>query len=52
MNEVTVLNDGHGRPVMTLAGRTRETADSLGVSKIHLSISHERDYALAFVVLS
>ncbi|MCQ2397579.1 MAG: holo-ACP synthase [Lentisphaeria bacterium] len=51
LNEITVLNDGAGRPVMTLEGASAETAHSMGVSKIHISISHEKAYATAVVIL-
>ncbi len=51
LNEICVLNDGAGRPVMTLDGDAAATAAALGVKNIHLSIAHEKEYALATVVL-
>ena len=52
LNEICVLNDPNGRPVMTLSGSARETAGALGVRRILLSISHERTYATATVLLT
>jgi holo-[acyl-carrier protein] synthase len=40
-----------GKPMIRLHGRAREIADELGATMMHISISHERDYAVAFVVL-
>ncbi len=51
MNEICVLNDGAGRPVMTLSGEAKATADALGVTQVMVSISHERGFAMATVIL-
>lgn len=40
-----------GAPDLVLSELTKETADSLSVKTIHLSISHEKETAVAFVVL-
>lgn len=40
-----------GPPVIILHDAARRMADSLEVSKIHLSISHDRGSAIAFVVM-
>ena len=52
LQEICVLNDPSGRPVMTLSGSARESADALGVRRILLSISHEHLYATATVLLT
>ncbi len=49
--DVTVLNEPSGAPYVELTGRTAEIAGSLGVTKIHVSISHTRDLAVAVVIL-
>jgi holo-[acyl-carrier protein] synthase len=50
--DMKVTNDGQtGKPVLQLEGKTKQLALRLGVNQIHLSISHERDYALAQVIL-
>jgi len=49
--EAGVTHDARGRPEFVLAGRARRTAERLGVATIHLSISDEREYAQAFVIV-
>lgn len=49
--EAGVTHDVRGRPEFVLAGRARATAGRLGVTTIHLSISDEREYAQAFVIV-
>jgi holo-[acyl-carrier protein] synthase len=39
-----------GAPEVHLSGTTKETADKLGIKNFHLSISHEKEYAIAFAV--
>ncbi len=53
LEDIAVRNEPEsGRPVMTLAGPALATARRLGVQAIHLSISHERHYAVATVRLT
>ena len=49
--EIEILNNAAGQPVMTLRGRALQRLEALGGKKIHLSISHEKEYASAFVIL-
>ncbi len=49
--DICILNNEDGRPGMEIYGRAAETADKMGVKKIHVSISHETDYACATVIL-
>jgi holo-[acyl-carrier protein] synthase len=47
-NEISVTNLSSGQPQVTLLGK----AEILGINKsIHISLSDEKDYALAFVVI-
>lgn len=39
------------RPSIKVAGRAREIMAQIGVTNIHLSISHEKKYAVAQVIL-
>lgn len=50
--EVEVLPDPLGKPVVRLTGRAQELADRQGLREWAISLSHGRDYALAFVVAS
>ena len=49
--EIEVLSDERGKPFIKLYAATAATAERLGIARIHVSISHERDFATAFVVL-
>ncbi|WP_261815970.1 holo-ACP synthase [Vibrio gallicus] len=46
-----IHNDPLGKPCLTLSGQAKVIADSLGVKRYHISISDERHYAVATVIL-
>lgn len=52
MPDIAILSNEIGRPYFELSGKAQALATSLGVKNMHLSISHEKEFALAFVVLS
>ncbi|WP_136247029.1 holo-ACP synthase [Halomonas borealis] len=49
--EIQVANDALGRPTLMLVGRARELAEAEGIKKLHLSLSDEAEFAVAFVIL-
>ena len=49
--EIEVSNDDMGRPLLELHKRTKDIADSMGVERCFLSLSDEKNYAIAYVVL-
>lgn len=49
--EVEVVNDAHGKPVLQLTGRTQALSHELGVGAAHISLSHDTDYAIGYVIL-
>jgi len=49
--DIEVRSEDNGRPVLTLSGGAKRLADALGVANIHVTLSHERDNAVALVVL-
>jgi len=51
-HEVEVLPDTLGKPVVHLSGRAQELASAQGLVEWAISLSHGRDYAVAFVVAS
>lgn len=51
LHDLEILSLESGRPELHLHGAARERARELGVARRHLSITHERDMAAAFVVL-
>ena len=50
--EVEVLPDPLGKPLLRLSGRAQQLAEEQGLSEWAISLSHGRDYAVAFVVAS
>lgn len=51
LKNILVLNNHNGKPCMQLFGNALEAFHSSGGSSIHLSLTHERDNALAMVVV-
>jgi holo-[acyl-carrier protein] synthase len=51
-HEVEVLPDPLGKPLVGLTGRAQELAERQGLRQWAVSLSHGRDYAVAFVVAS
>mgnify|MGYP001181010595 CR=1 FL=1 len=49
--QVEVTHDKNGAPNITLHDHALDMAKKLGVKTIHLSISHERNYATATVII-
>jgi len=50
--EVEVLSDPLGKPIVYLSGRAGELAEAQGLRCWAISLSHSRDYAVAFVAAS
>lgn len=48
---VCVRNDDKGAPFIELTGPAQERALAMGVQRVHLSLSDEKDHAVAFVIL-
>lgn len=49
--EIQVAVDDSGKPYLELSGVALKLAQALGAEIWHLSLSHEREYATAFVIL-
>jgi len=50
-HEIEVMNDELGKPYIVLHGKVKEYLEKEGVSIIHLTISHVKEMASAFVIL-
>ncbi|MFZ5818138.1 MAG: holo-ACP synthase [Bacillota bacterium] len=48
--DIEVIRDDLGRPALRLAGRLAEIAAQQGIARLHLSLSHCKEYAIAQVV--
>lgn len=51
LNMIGVAHDDLGRPIIELYDKAKERAQSLGADNFWISISDEREYAAAFVVM-
>jgi phosphopantetheine--protein transferase-like protein len=52
LSDIEILEDENGVPTVTLLGKAKELADSLGIKTIHISLSYDTDYAQAFAITS
>lgn len=50
LSDICVLHDHMGKPYFDLRGEIAAHVSQLNVTTIHLSLSHEQDTAIAFVV--
>jgi len=48
--EIEILAEPSGKPLVHLYGKAQTQADSLGLDKLAISLSHSKEYAIAFVV--
>ena len=48
--EIEVLRDGMGRPYVNLIGPAEKAAKERGITRIEVSISDTKEYAMAFAV--
>ena len=51
LSDVSVLRDKKGKPFVDLFGKAASEASAIGMSRIHISIADERNYAIAYVVI-
>jgi holo-[acyl-carrier protein] synthase len=51
LDAIEVVRDSRGRPYLCFHGAASELAEVAGVDRIHLSLTHETDYASAVVCL-
>jgi len=51
LKDIAVHNDGGGKPELKLTGTARLALDKSGADKVHISLTHERETAIAMIVL-
>jgi len=49
--DIYIEHDDLGKPILHFSGRALIRAESLGVKHQHVTLSDEREYAVAFVIL-
>jgi holo-[acyl-carrier protein] synthase len=47
---IEIVRKESGAPLVRLTGEAKSRAEELGISDIHISVSDEHDYAIAYVV--
>jgi holo-[acyl-carrier protein] synthase len=47
---VSIVKDQDGKPFFELTGETKQTISSRGIENLHLSLSHDGNMAVAYVV--
>mgnify|MGYP006299227687 FL=1 len=48
--DIEVVNDCNGKPEIQLYGQAEKIACNKGITRIHISLSHEKEYAVAYVI--
>ncbi|MDR2731401.1 MAG: holo-ACP synthase [Treponema sp.] len=51
LKDIMVINQDNGKPELCLTGTARNAMEKTGADKAHISLSHERDNAIALVIL-
>lgn len=51
LKEIQVENNKNGKPVMNLYGKAKKAFEKTGGTKIHVSLTHEIDNAVAAVII-
>ena len=51
LKDIMVKNKHSGQPEIMVSGTALSALENCGAGKIHVSLTHERDYAIAMVVL-
>lgn len=49
--DIEVVLDALGKPFVELHGGARDAADARGVEKVHIALSHEADWAVAYALI-
>jgi holo-[acyl-carrier protein] synthase len=49
--DMETLNSERGRPYMVFGGKVKSFLDARRVKECHISLSHEKEYGIAFVLL-
>jgi holo-[acyl-carrier protein] synthase len=48
--EVQIVKDENGKPSFELSGQSEKTISDKGISSLHLSLSHDGQMAIAYVI--
>ncbi len=48
--DIEILANGDGTPLINLYGKAKDKAREIGITELAISLSHSKQYAVAFVV--
>ena len=48
--DIEILAEDSGKPLVNLTGKAKFEADAAAIYQINISLSHSKDYAVAFVI--
>ncbi|MDR0645013.1 MAG: holo-ACP synthase [Treponema sp.] len=51
LKDICVKNDEHGKPELALSGTAKAVFEASGAQRVHLSLSHEKDYVIAITAI-
>ena len=51
LNKIEILRDKNGKPFFKPSKNLQDILTNLGINKTHVSLSDEKDYAIAFAIL-
>jgi len=51
MKDIEILRDDNGMPILNPLSGVKKTIIDLGITKSHVSLADEKDYAIAFAIL-
>jgi holo-[acyl-carrier protein] synthase len=51
LKDIIIINSHNGRPEIQLVNTALGALENLGANRVHLSLTHEHEYAAAMVVL-
>lgn len=52
LQDIQTCNDELGKPYLQFHGKTQQFIESMGVTGSHISLSDEKEFAIAYVVLT
>ncbi|MCL2804595.1 MAG: holo-ACP synthase [Treponema sp.] len=51
LKDIMIYNDDNGKPELKLFGSAQEAFEKSGAAKAHVSLSHEKENAIAMIIL-
>jgi holo-[acyl-carrier protein] synthase len=51
LKDIAVFNRQGGKPELKLSGTARDAFDRSGADRVHISLTHERETAIAMIIL-